>query len=446
MHTSRYAVCILLLVTWADVSFAAQENIITTVAGNGQAAFGGDGGPASEASLNMPGSVAVDAKGNVYIADWQNERIRKINPAGIITTVAGNGRRGFSGDGGPAVDASLDLISIDAQAAGGIAVDDAGNLYIADTNNHRVRKVDLNGVITTVAGRDWIYPSGLALDPDGAIYIASPGNNAGGDALLKLNPDGTISTVACCFWRPVGVALSGTGNLYVADNQYGYDGMIFKVDTTVNVPLGGPDFSSTDTSWTNNPWSSPWSLAVDPSGDVVVAEVGGFVGKVLANNEAVSIVAGGGGEPYASNHRILSTYGLSGYSGDGGPADLSFLASPYGVAVDRAGNIYIADTGNNRIRMVSSAIPKLTVNSTYCTGNSWSLQVSGAAASSDIRLLGTSNGATWEIPRWGTTQADGSFAATGTFAEGTKGSHTLRLQIAGTFSRTVSFVVSDCRP
>src|SRR5262249_32145932 len=152
MGISRYAVCMLLLALSADVC-AAQEPIITTVAGNGQAGFGGDGGPASEASLNMPGSVAVDAEGNVYVADWQNERIRKINPAGIISTVAGNGRRGFSGDGGPAVDASLDLIATAwPGGAGGIAVDGAGNLYIADTNNHRVRKVNLNGVITTVAG------------------------------------------------------------------------------------------------------------------------------------------------------------------------------------------------------------------------------------------------------------------------------------------------------
>src|SRR6516165_9731542 len=109
-RASRSAVCMLSLAIWAEVSLAAQEKIITTVAGNGQAGFGGDGGSASEASLNMPGSVAVDPKGNVYIADWQNERIRKINPAGIISTVAGNGQRGFSGDGGPAVDASLDLV------------------------------------------------------------------------------------------------------------------------------------------------------------------------------------------------------------------------------------------------------------------------------------------------------------------------------------------------
>ena len=181
----------ILLAVWTDYSFGMQANIITTVAGNGQNGFGGDGGPASEAMLSSPGSVAVDTKGNIYIADWQNQRIRKISADGIITTVAGNGQQGFSGDGGPAIAASLDLINIDGDfsrnidpntgqpfpgSAGGIAVDGAGNLYIADTNNHRVRKVDLNGVITTVAGGGvrgyWSYPSGLALDRDGS-YLHS---------------------------------------------------------------------------------------------------------------------------------------------------------------------------------------------------------------------------------------------------------------------------------
>src|SRR5438067_1952263 len=154
MHKTRYALFILVLAAWTDYSFGIQANIITTVAGNGQNGFGGDGGPASEAMLNSPGGVTVDSKGNIYIADWRNQRIRKISAeTGIITTVAGNGQQGFSGDGGPAITASLDLMNIDSDfsrnidpntgypfpgAAGGIAVDGAGNLYIADTNNHRV--------------------------------------------------------------------------------------------------------------------------------------------------------------------------------------------------------------------------------------------------------------------------------------------------------------------
>jgi hypothetical protein len=104
------------------------------------------------------------------------------------------------------------------------------------------------------------------------------------------------------------------------------------------------------------------------------------------------------------------------------------------------------DPSNTNNVILLPRIPTLTVNSTYCVGSSWSLQVGNAAPSSNIRLLGSSNGVTWEIPRWRTTKPDGTFAETGTFAEGTQGSHTLRLEIAGTSSRTISFVVSDCRP
>jgi trimeric autotransporter adhesin len=430
------------------------------VAGNGEGGFGGDGGPASEASLNMPGSIAVDAKGNVYIADWQNERIRKINPAGIISTVAGNGQRGFSGDGGPAVDASLDLMFVEQFAgqsyirfAGGIALDSLGNLYIADTNNHRIRKVDLDGVITTVVGGGVLgylsYPSGLAVDRNGNIYITN-----GSTILQKVSPDGTLSNAACCFWWANGVTVDGEGNIYVADGYFGYDGMIFKVDTskpvqlsapygTVRagaeslnqniVPMGGPDFSWSPNSYVNNPWVSPWGLAVDTNGNLVVAQFNNSIMKLTKDNKLIYSIAG-------------NNWDAPAFSGDGGPARQAALARPYGVAVDAAGAIYVADTYNNRIRIISSTIPTLTVNSTYCTGGSWSLQVSKARATSDIRLLGSSNGVTWEIPGWRTTEADGTFTETGTFAEGTQGSHTLRLQIAGTFSKTISFVVSDCRP
>jgi hypothetical protein len=438
----------LLLALWADVLLAAQENIITTVAGNGQAGFKGDGGPASEASLNLPGSVVVDAKGNVYIADWQNQRIRKINPEGIIITVAGNGRRGFSGDGGAAVDASLDLMFGTppyVRYAGGIALDRFGNLYIADTNNHRIRKVAVDGVITTVVGGGVLtylsYPSGLTIDREGNIYIAE----AGSGLLRKASPDGTVSEVACCFWNAAGVALDAQGNIYVADSYFGYDGMIFKVDSAKKVErsgavtygnvegMGGPDYQWSNPNL-NNPWSGPWSLVVDPNGDLLIAQTGNRILKLTKDNKQLLWIAG--------NNRTDQPA----FSGDDGPARDAALGWPRGIAQDAAGNIYIADTENNRIRMISSAIPTLTVNSRYCAGGSWSLQVSKAAASSNIRLLGSSNGVTWEIPRWQTTQADGTFTATGSFGEGTQGNHTLRLEIAGTFSRTVSFAVSECKP
>ena len=154
---------------------------ITTVAGDGTTGFGGDGGAAVAAQLNLPHSVAVDGSGNLYIADWGNHRIRKVDSAGVITTVAGSGTAGFGGDGGAAVAARLSLPT-------GVAVDGAGNLYIADWGNHRIRKVNSAGVITTVVG-------------DGT---AGFGGDGGAAAAAQLN-------------SPRGVAPAGSGNLYIAD-------------------------------------------------------------------------------------------------------------------------------------------------------------------------------------------------------------------------------------
>ena len=118
---------------------------ISTIAGTGERGFGGDGGPAGGAQLDWPYGVATDAAGNLYITDTQNDRIRKVDSAGTISTIAGTGERGFGGDGGPAVQAQL-------QSPNGVALDGAGNLYIADTRNNRIRKVDSAGTISTIAG------------------------------------------------------------------------------------------------------------------------------------------------------------------------------------------------------------------------------------------------------------------------------------------------------
>ncbi|PYS41051.1 MAG: hypothetical protein DMG14_08550, partial [Acidobacteria bacterium] len=121
------------------------QNVITTMAGTGTTGFSGDNGPAISAKLYYPYDVAADASGNTYLIDWNNQRIRKVTPDGVITTVAGNGTIGFSGDGGAATSAQL-------YAPNGVGVDATGNLVIADTNNHRIRKVALSGIITTIAG------------------------------------------------------------------------------------------------------------------------------------------------------------------------------------------------------------------------------------------------------------------------------------------------------
>jgi len=177
-----------------------KNGIITTIAGNGETGFGGDGGPAIKASLNDPAGLAFDKDGNLYIADRNNHRIRKMDRFGIITTVAGNGVADFDGDDGPATEANLNLPS-------GVACDGKGNLYISDRSNHRIRKVDPSGTITTFAGLGvaWFggdyglaldaflkFPFGITFDQQGNLYIADRGNNR----IRKVDNNGIITTVA----------------------------------------------------------------------------------------------------------------------------------------------------------------------------------------------------------------------------------------------------------
>ena len=218
------------------ISFARSipPGTITTIAGTGERGFGGDGGPATQARLNYPYGVAVDGAGNLYIADLANHRIRKVDSTGTITTFAGTGERGFGGDGGPASQAQINFPT-------GVAVDEAGNLYIADWSNARIRKVDGTGTITTIAGTGELgfggdggpaiqarlsLPYSVAVDGAGNLYIADQYNNR----IRRVDSTGTITTIAGTGERgfsgpatqaqlddPTGVAVDGAGNLYIAD-------------------------------------------------------------------------------------------------------------------------------------------------------------------------------------------------------------------------------------
>src|ERR1041385_4325607 len=188
---------VVILLAFSADAFA-QTNVISTAAGNGTAGYAGDGGQATAAELNTPFGVAVDAAGNFYIAEWSNHRVRKVDTSGVITTIAGIGIAGFGGDGGPATQAALN-------SPEGVAVDSAGNVYIADSFNNRIRKVDTSGTITTIAGTgEPRYtgegvatqvglndPSGIAIDRSGNIYIADNSSHR----VRKLSGD-TISTIA----------------------------------------------------------------------------------------------------------------------------------------------------------------------------------------------------------------------------------------------------------
>ncbi|HIK58679.1 MAG TPA: hypothetical protein EYF96_06255, partial [Nitrospinaceae bacterium] len=212
---------------------------MTRFAGTGESGFGGDGGKATDAQLKIPANLGFDKQGNLYIADRNNHRIRKVDTKGIITTVAGNGTAGFSGDGGKATDAQLNLPS-------GVVVDGKGNIYISDRSNDRVRVVNSKGIISTFAGNgidDYkgdsgpatkasiSKPFGLTLDKKGNLYIADRGNNR----VRKVNPQGIIHTVAgdggfffmgdngpayrASIAGPTDVAIDDNGILYIADRN-----------------------------------------------------------------------------------------------------------------------------------------------------------------------------------------------------------------------------------
>ena len=397
--------------------------VITTIAGTGAAGFSGDGGLAISATFNKPIGVAVDAAGNVYVADNNNLRIRRISPDGTIASVAGNGAAGYSGDGGPATLASLNS-SLDYGL--GIAVDTAGSLYIADMKNHRIRKVPRGGVITTVAGNGnpgfsgdlgpavsaSLYdPQDVAVDAAGNLYIADNGNKR----VRKVSPGGIISTVAgtgaegfsgdggpaikASFYYLRGVAADAAGNVYVTDVLSGRIRRFTPGGTISTVAGNGLYKAPTDgVPATSSFLNQPWDVAVDGAGNIYIVD--GYNERVRKVSPAgiISTVAGNGvrgfsgdggpataaslgfllygsvaldsgGNLYISDsnyHRIrkvtpsgiISTVagdGVGRFSGDGGPATQASLNSPWRLALDGAGSLYVADRNNYRIRRISSA-------------------------------------------------------------------------------------------
>jgi trimeric autotransporter adhesin len=335
--------------------------VISTVAGTGTSGYSGDGGLAATAQLNYPDSVAVDTAGILYIGDNNNYRVRKVTAAGVISTVAGNGAYGYSGDGGPATTAQLSQLS-------GVAVDTAGNLYITDYQNNRIRKVTAAGVISTVGGNGTKgfsgdggpafaamlnYPEGMAVDTAGSLYIADTNNNR----IRKVTAAGEISTIAgngnwgysgdggpaTIAWlnSPTGLAVDTAGNLYIADyaNHRIRKVTVGGIISTV-AGNGSPGFSGDGGSATAAQLNCPNAVAVDAAGNLYIADRGNRRVRKVTVAGMISTVAGNGS---------------SGYSGDGGPATSAQLTYPAGVAVDAAGNFYIADSENHRIRRVTTA-------------------------------------------------------------------------------------------
>ena len=347
---NRLAICVLVssLGLWSPA--IGQNSTITTVAGNGTQGFSGDGGPATSASFFDPDGVAVDTSGNLFIADTYNNRIRKVSASRIITTVAGNGTQGFSGDGGPATSASFFYPH-------SVAVDAAGNLFIADTFNNRIRKVSAGGIVTTIAGGGTAglgdggpatsaslnSPTVVAVDASGNLFIADPYNNR----IRKVSAGGIITTVAGSAVRgfagdggpatsasldtPFGVAVDSSGNLFIADTS---NYRIRKVSAsgiiTTVAGNGTPGLAGDGRAATSASLSLAYAVAVDTSGNLFIADTYNDRIRQVSASGIIATVAGVGGVPFVY---------------------------PTGVAVDASGNLFVADTEDNRICEVLAAAP-----------------------------------------------------------------------------------------
>ena len=331
------------------------SGIITTLAGTVERGFSGDGGPANQAQLSRATDVALDSAGNIFIADSHNHRVRKVDPAGIIATVAGTGERGFSGDGGPATEARLSY-------PGALAVDSSGNVLVED--GFRVRRIDPSGIITTLAGPGeegvlgdggpatearLSFVSGLAADASGNVYVASRLHRR----IRKIDASGTITTlVGTGFWKdaevpgpslaashvflgPLGAAVDTSGNLFFIDDYRiwklspsGFVSLVAGTGARGDAGDGGPA--------TEAEFRFPGELDIDASGNIYVSDSPSHrVRKIDASGTITTLV--GTGE--------------AGISGDGGPAAEAHLWLPTSVAVDGSGNVYV--TEYNRVRKIN---------------------------------------------------------------------------------------------
>ena len=381
------------------------NGIITTVAGTGTAGFSGDGGPGTAAQLNLPYGVAVDLAGYLYIADLGNNRIRRLSPDGTITTIAGNGHKGTSPDGGAATDAAL-------MTPRNVAVDAAGNLYVSEFEGHRVRKVSPDGRIWTAAGTgvagysgeggpapqaQLAFPAGLALDRAGALYIADSQNNR----IRKILAAGTIVTAlggspSTLLAAPLAVTVDVSGTIYVADSSnvvrsYTTAGKWSDVAGTAVAGFsgdGGPAGKAQTT--------AVHDLAAGLNGYLYMAD--GVRVRAVDTNGRITTVAGDG---YL--HAV----------GDGGAATDALLFQPSAVAGTGSGVLYIADSGTGRVRQVSASGTIATL-----AGGLNSPMGAAADFEGNVWIADTGNQLVRQVAANGNTQ---TIAGTGTAGIGPEG-------------------------
>jgi sugar lactone lactonase YvrE len=343
---------------------ALTPGLMTTLAGTGTAGYGGDNSAAISAAMNGPLHLAVDAGGNIFFADSQNQRIRKIaHSTGIITTVAGNGTAGNTGDNGPATSAELDFPSA-------VVLDGAGNLYISDRENSRIRKVSAaTGIITPYAGTgtpgslgdngpaisaELVQPWGEALDGAGNLYIADFSSarirkvtattgiitTVAGDGTPGYSGDNGPATSAQIDEQAGGLAVDPSGDLYIADENNQRVRLVSAATgriTTV-AGTGTPGYTGNGAAATSAELFLPLGITLDPAGNLYIADVANYVvRKVSAATGIISTIAGNHTQGYVDNVAATSAE----------------MDSPEGLTTDSAGNIYITDTGNNVIRTIN---------------------------------------------------------------------------------------------
>lgn len=350
----------IILIVISSIVEKSQAQIITTIAGTGASGYSGDGGQATSAKFALLNGLTFDTAGSLYIVDGQYSCVRKVNMAGIITTIAGNGTMGFSGDGGQATAAELSDPTL-------LAFDATGNLYIADRANSLIRKVTTSGIISTVAGNGTLgysgdggqatlaalnAPTGIALDVFGNFYIADDQNSR----IRKVNSAGIISTIAgngtmgysgdggqataAELSDPWGITFDAAGNLYITDAGAS---VIRKVNTagiiSTVVGTGTGGYSGDGGQATAAEINQPVGVILDAAGNLYFADNQNSRVRVINTSGIISTIVGNG---------------TAGYSGDGGLATSAKINRPWGIIFDSVGNLYIADEGNNVVRKVTN--------------------------------------------------------------------------------------------
>jgi hypothetical protein len=359
---------------------ATNGQTITTIAGTGTAGYSGDGAVATLAMLNYPRGVVVDAFHNTYIADASNNVVRKIKPDGTISTCVGNNIAGYSGDEGPATNAQLNR-------PWALAIDGQGNMFIADANNNVVRKVDTSGTIHTIAGNGYgagtgtggysgdglaatnaelNWPLSLAIDGSNNIYISDYSNNV----VRKVSASGMITTIAgtsvagytgdngpataAQLSLPSGLAFDKFGDLFLADL---YNNVIRKIDLTGTITtvigngfdagLGGGGYSGDLGPATAAELAHPFGLAIDTMGKIYFSDMSSCHIRMVDTAGIIYTIAG-------------AAVGM-GYSGDGGPATNALMHYPYGICLNESGEVLIADGFNHAVRKISLVPARIPV-------------------------------------------------------------------------------------